>query len=75
MLRDGLTNRQHTQSKVDPFLGFKSDFITVVHVEICIMFAKDYDKVKAIIKCLEKDFKLTDEGDLSACLRIDVAKK
>ena len=40
----------------------------------CIIFVKDHDKVKEIIKYLEESFKLTDEEDLSACLGIDITK-
>ena len=35
---------------------------------------KDHSKVKEIIKSLEDSFKLTDEGDLSTFLGIDVTK-
>ena len=44
------------------------------HVDDCMMFAKDHTKVKEVIKSLEDGFKLTDEGDLSACLGIDITK-
>ena len=40
----------------------------------CVAFAKDPTNVQEIIKSLESNFKLTDEGDLSACLGIDVTK-
>ena len=40
----------------------------------CIIFAKDPTKVQEIIKSLESNFKLTDEGDLSAYLGSDFTK-
>ena len=74
MLRDSLTERGHTQSKVDPCLFFKKDSVIVTCVDDCIIFAKDHSTVKEIIKSLESNFKLIDEGDLSAYLGINIAK-
>ena len=39
-----------------------------------IIFAKDYTKVKEIIKSLETDFKLIDKSNLSTYLGIDITK-
>ena len=74
MLRDGLIERGYKQSDVDPCLFFKKDSVIVTYVDNCIIFAKDHSKVKEIIKSLESNFKLTDEGDLSAYLGIDITK-
>ena len=74
MLRQGLIQRGYNQSKVDPCLFYKKDSIIVTYVDDCIIFAKDQAKVQHIIKSLEDDFKLTDEGDLSAYLGIDIAR-
>ena len=74
MLRDGLLARDYTQSEVDPCLFYKKDSIIVTYVDDCIIFAKDHDKVKQIISSLEDNFKLADEGDLSAYLGIDITK-
>ena len=75
MLRDGLLKRGYIQSKVDPCLFCKKDSIIVTYIDNCIIFAKDHRKVKEIIKSLENDFKLTDKGDLSTYLGIDITKK
>ena len=74
MLIDGLMNRGYIQSEIDPCLFCKKDSIIVTHVDYCIIFAEDHSKVKEIIKSLEDSFKLTDEGDLSAYLGIDITK-
>ena len=74
MLRDGLLKRSYIQSKVDPCLFCKKDSIIVTYIDDCIIFVKDHKKVKEIIKPLENNFKLTDEGDLSAYLDIDITK-
>jgi len=74
LLKDGLLKRGYVQSKVDPCLFFKNDSIIVTYVDDCIIFAKDHNKVQEIIKSLEDSFKLTDEGDLSAYLGIDITK-
>ena len=74
MLRNGLIQRSYTQSKVDLCLFYKKDSIIVTYVDDCIIFTKDHNKVKEIIKSLETNFKLTDEGDLSAYLGIDITK-
>ena len=52
----------------------KSDSILVTHVDDYIMFAKDHEQVKQIITTLQQNFKLTDEGDLSAYLGISIAR-
>ena len=74
MLRNGLIQRGYAQSKVDPCLFYKKDSIIVAYADDCIIFAKDHNKVKEIIKSLETNFKLTGEGDLSAYLGIDITK-
>ena len=74
MLKNGLIDRGYTQSKVDPCLFYKEDSIIVTYVDDCIIFGKDHKKVKEIIKSLEENFKLTDEGDLSAYLGIDITR-
>ena len=74
MLRDGLLERGCIQSKVDPFLFCKKDSIVVTCADDCITFAKNHDKVKEIIASLEDNLTLTDKGDLSTYLSIDVAK-
>ena len=74
MLRQGLIQRGCNQSKVNPCLFYKKDSIIVTCADGCIIFAKDHAKVQHIIKSLEDDFKLADEGDLSAYLGIDIAR-
>ena len=74
MRRDGLLKRGCHQRKTDLYSFYKNDSIIVMHVDNCVVFAKDSKKVHKIIKSLESNFKLTDEGDLIACLGIDITK-
>ena len=75
MLRNGLLKRGFCQSKVDPCLFYKNDTIIVIYVDNYIIFAKDHVKVQEIIISLKDNFKLTDEGDLSIYLRINIDKQ
>ena len=74
ILWNGLIQRDYTQSKVDSYLFYKKDSIIAAYVSDYIIFAKDHNKVKEIIKSLETNFKLTDEGDFSNYLVIDITK-
>ena len=74
ILRDRLLKHGYIQSKVDPCLFYKKDSIIVTYVDNCVIFAKDHGKVKEIIKSLKNDFKLIDEGDLSAYLGVNITK-
>ena len=74
MLQRGLIQREYNQSKVDPYLFYKKDSIIVTYLDDCIIFTKDYTKVQHIIKVLEDNFKLTDEGNLSTYLGIDIVR-
>ena len=74
MLQQGLIQREYNQSKVDLCLFYKKDSIIVTCVDDCIIFTKDYDIVQHIIKSLEDEFKLTDKGNLSTYLGIDIER-
>ena len=74
MLRDCLIECGYIQSKVDPCLFYKKDLIIMTYIDDCIIFAKDHNKVKEIIKLLEDNFKLIDEGDLSVYLGINIPR-
>ena len=74
MLWHSLLQHRYTQSKVDSSLFYKKDSIIVTCINDCIIFSKDHTKVQHIIKSLEKDFKLTDKGNLSAYLGIDIIR-
>ena len=48
--------------------------IIAARVDDCMIFAKDHEKVKEIIASLEDNFKLTNEGNLSAYLGTHITK-
>ena len=58
------------QSKVDPYLFTPNDYIIITYVDGCLIFYKKKEVLDDLIKSLEKEFKLTDEGDLASFLRI-----
>ena len=74
MLKDGLLDCSYTQSEIDLCLFCRDNLIIVAYTGNYIIFAKDYTKVKGIIKSLKTNFTLTDEGDLSTYLEIDINK-
>ena len=45
-----------------------------MHIDNYIIFAKNYKKIQEIIKSLESNFKLIDEGDFSAYLGINIIR-
>ncbi len=50
----------------------RQDILFVVYVDDCLIFWKDNATIDKLIKELEEDFVLTDEGEASAFLGIDV---
>ena len=69
-LRDGLIERGFKESKIDPCLFVKDDIICLIYVDDTIFFAKDQTIIQNMIESLQKDFDLTDEGDVDAFLGV-----
>ena len=74
MFESGLLDQGYKKSKIDPFMFYKPHSTMFTSVDECIMSAKDYKKNKQTITWLQKNFKLTDEEDLSTYLGIDITK-
>ena len=72
MLKNWLLDRGYTQSKVDLHLFYEKDSAIAICINNNIIFNKNYKKFQENIKSREKNFKLTNEGDLT--LEIDITK-
>lgn len=66
----GLKSRGFRQSEIDPCLFIKDDIICLIYVDDTIFFARDDETINAMISDLQRDFDLTDEGDVEAFLGI-----
>ena len=66
----GLKSRGFIQNEIDSCLFFKDDIICLIYVDDSIFFARDDDTINVMISDLQKDFDLTDEGDVEAFLGI-----
>ena len=81
MIRDNLTNDKEDgmnfrQSEIDPCLFYQNGCIMLICVDACLIFAKEKsDADRVIEQLISLDFILTDEGDISAYLGVDVEKK
>ena len=71
-LSKGLFDRGFKPSEIDPCLYIKDDIICLVYVDDTIFFAKDEKVIDVMITDLQKDFDLTDEGDVEAFLGIKI---
>jgi hypothetical protein len=81
MLRDGLLERDYTQSAHDPCLFMKKGIICVVYVDDTIFASADDDFIQAEMRGLGikqegqvHEFKLRDEGEVGAFLGIQITK-
>ena len=71
-LSKGLFDRGFKPSEIDPCLYIKDDIICLVYVDDTIFFAKEEKVIDDMITELQKDFDLTDEGDVEAFLGIKI---
>jgi len=71
-LHQGLLDCGFTQSKVNLCLFWKDDVFLVAYMDDCLIFAKTDDTIDGLIDSLCLDFNLTDEGDVSSFLGIDM---
>ena len=60
------------QSKIDPCIFFKQGVILIIWVDDCLIFGRNKDLVDEVIKKLHDKFSLTEEGDVSAYLGVQV---
>ena len=70
-----LQNHGLEQSKIDPCLFFGKGLIVVLYVDDVIIFHKDKKPIDELIKALADEFPLTDEGDVTAYLGVEVTRR
>jgi len=71
-LCDGLLQQGFQQSTIDPCLFFRKDCILVVYTDDCLIFGPSASQVQAIIRSLQTNFLLKDEGEVKDFLGIRV---
>jgi hypothetical protein len=71
-LHISLLARGFSQSSNDPCLFIRSDCISLVYIDNCRLFTKSNDILDSILASLEKDFFITSQGSVGACLGIDI---
>ena len=75
MLAKGLADREFVASQVDPCIFYREDAIILVYVDDCIIFSKSNKINDSIVASLQngvENFNLTDEGDVSRYLGVDI---
>ena len=73
-LRDGLLRRGFKQSQVDPCLFTKGNVLIVMYVDNAVVILPNKDKISAIIRLLQADYILTDDGDLRDYLGVRIIR-
>ena len=62
------------QSQLDPCLFYGKRLIVVIYVDDCLLFSSLLKPINHLINTLSKTFPLTDEGDITAYLGIEVSR-
>jgi hypothetical protein len=73
-LTKGLKVRGFVQSLVDPCLFYKGNLLLITYVDDCVIICPDDAKIDEFILSMQRDYNLTDEGDISAFLGINIAR-
>jgi Reverse transcriptase (RNA-dependent DNA polymerase) len=71
-LHERLEAQGFKPSAIDPCLYFCHGVASAVYVDDVVMISKTKQEINAIIMELIKEFKVTDEGELTGFFRIDV---
>lgn len=74
-LRVGLIERGWKQSDIDTCLFTKEGIILIVYVDDAILISPDKHKIDAEIKSLQRDYVLTDDGELKDYLGTRFVKR
>ncbi|MGH3053369.1 MAG: reverse transcriptase domain-containing protein, partial [Gaiellaceae bacterium] len=74
-LTGALMRRGFTQSRLDPCLFYRGSIILVIYVDDCLLASKDDADLVKLIAELKEDFDLTEEGEISEYLGINVARQ
>ena len=74
--RDTLVSKRYgfVQGNVDQCLFIRNDCILVTYVDDCLCFSRDPKVLDDIVSLLEKDFDMTDEGEVAQYLGVDVKR-
>ena len=64
----GLTKHGFEQSKVDECVFYRGNVVFLLYVDDGILCSPDNSAIEKVIKQLQKDFEMTDEGALSEYL-------
>ena len=73
-LKTGLLKRGFVQSEVDPCLFYKKNLILITYVDDCILMSPDKSLCDDFIASMKTEYKLEDEGDVTAYLGINVTR-
>jgi hypothetical protein len=73
-LWDGLLCLGFCQSQADCCLFWRCDCIILIYVDDCRIFAPSQSTIDQVIAALSNTYNLQDEGDISACLGVQVTK-
>jgi hypothetical protein len=71
-LRDGLIEIGFTPSKVDPCIYHRNGLTLLCFVDDCLIFCREKAQADELLLELEKNFILTDEGEVSTYLGVQV---
>jgi hypothetical protein len=74
-LKDGLAKRGFKQSLVEPCMFIRGNLILLVYVDDCIAICPESEPIMEFIRSMQNDYDLTDEGDISGYLGIQVERK
>jgi hypothetical protein len=74
-LKDGLVKRGFRQSLVEPCMFIRGNLILLVYMDDCITICPDDEPITKFIASMQTDYVLTDEGNISAYLGIQVDGK
>jgi Reverse transcriptase (RNA-dependent DNA polymerase) len=74
-LREQLEAKGFKPSAIDPCLYFRNGVAIAVYVDDVIMIGRTTKELDEIVKDLQEEFKVTDEGELSGFLGIDVKRQ
>ena len=74
MLTKGLEQCGFSQSTIDPYLFTRDNCIMISYVDNCLIFYKNKSVLEELILSLKDEFKLTNEGDLTIFLGVNINK-
>jgi hypothetical protein len=74
-LKKGLFKRGFKQTEIEPCLFVKGMLILVTHVDDCVALCPTQKPIDDFVKSMKEDYHLTDYGDLSAFLGIQIERK